>query len=546
MKRTKHPMVYILRPLWLVFILIILEVSPTGAQERDAMPDNWHLLDFEEDNVYGISMEKAYRELLTGKVPDTVIVAVIDSGIDTLHTDLRAVLWKNNAEQGNDEDSNGYIGDRYGWNFLGGKDKKNVDSAPPEFIRQYFWLRGTYEGKAPGDIPRKQRREYQLWKQIRDKFRGDSLELVTYYQKTYQELEEGNLRIQEVLDRQEYTASNLSTMDKSQVGEGNRMYRKLMSRWTKENTTNIEILTDWRNRMEEVEQESRFSYAAYAPKANLRQEIIGDNYYNFKDKYYGNPFVQDGIGSHGTHVAGIIGAIRNNEEGINGIVNAVKLMILKAVPAKGDEYDKDIALAIRYAVDNGAKIINMSFAKDFSPEREWVEQAIRYAKRKDVLLINGAGNDGRNVDTVPKYPISKPMNKKKRFSNMITVGASGPTEQNLITDFSNYGQNVVDVFAPGYYIYSTVERGYKKLSGTSMASPVVTGIAAVLRSYYPKLSARQVKEIIEKSVIHIDQPVLTPGFIPEKRDHVMMDQLCKTGGIVNAYKAIELAESISK
>lgn len=547
MIQNKDLIIHFLHLLRFAFIFMLSGTFSVYAQNRDTVPENWHLLDFEEDGVYGISMEKAYLELLNGREPDTVIVAIIDSGIDTLHIDLRGVLWRNTVEQGNDEDNNGYVGDQYGWNFLGGKGGRSLGIAPLEFMRQYFRLRNNYEGKELGDIQKKQRREYRLWEQVRDKFRGDSLELVTYYQEAYKELRKGDLRIREALDQQEYTASNLSTLDESQVSEDNRMYRKLVSRLTKENTTNIEILNDWQNRLVEVERESRFSYAAYAPKANQRQEIIGDDYYNFKDRYYGNSFIQDGTGSHGTLVAGLIGAIRDNAKGIDGVANAVKLMAIKTIPKKGDEYDKDVALAIRYAVDNGAKVINMSFAKDFSPEQLWVEQAIRYAKRKDVLLVQAAGNDGRNVDIIPKYPSSKPLDKQKRFPNMINVGASGPTAHNLIADFSNYGQNMVDVFAPGMEINSTfIGGGCIKQSGTSMASPIVTGIATILRSYFPDLSAIEVKQIIEASVTKIDQPVRKPGLKfkdKQKKELVNMAQLCKTGGIVNAYKAIELAIS---
>ena len=248
-----------------------------------------------------------------------------------------------------------------------------------------------------------------------------------------------------------------------------------------------------------------------------------------------------GDASHGTHVAGIIGAGRNNDLGIRGVAGPVKIMMIRAVP-DGDEHDKDIALAVRYAVDNGAKIINMSFGKAFSPRREWVEDAIKYAEKHDVLIVKSAGNDSKNVDIEPAFPSPVYVKSNKRASNVIVVGASGPTRNTLVAPFSNYGKNLVEVFAPGVSVYSTVpgDKKYAAFSGTSMASPVVTGLAAVIKAYYPHLSATQIKAVIESSVTKIDEPVMTPG----TGEPVPMSELSRTGGIVNAYEAIKQAGTL--
>jgi subtilisin family serine protease len=277
---------------------------------------------------------------------------------------------------------------------------------------------------------------------------------------------------------------------------------------------------------------------------NYRQEIVGDNYFDFSDKFYGNNDVMGPGPTHGTHVTGIIGAQRNNSMGVDGVADQVKIMSLRIVP-DGDEYDKDIALAIRYAVDHGAKIINMSFGKSFSPEKAWVDSAVKYAEEKDVLIVHASGNDAENLDSVENFPNPWLVPWKSYAKNYITVGASsdpsiGPS---LAADFSSYGKKNVDVFAPGVKIYSTIpeRNNYGNLKGTSMATPIVSGLAAILKSYYPLLSAVDLKNIIEQSVYvpAKDIKCIKPG---SEQVPVLFSDLSKTGGIVNAYNAVKLAQ----
>jgi subtilisin family serine protease len=276
-----------------------------------------------------------------------------------------------------------------------------------------------------------------------------------------------------------------------------------------------------------------------------RANIVKDDYYNFNDKYYGNKDVMAGSPTHGTHVSGIIGAVRNNGIGIDGVADNVRIMSIRAVP-DGDEHDKDIALAIRYAVDNGAKIINMSFGKSFSPEKKWVDEAVLYAKSKGVLLIHAAGNDGKDLDLPQSHNYPNPISESngELMSNFITVGASGdPTHKALAADFSNYGAEKVDVFAPGVKIYSTLPGGdkYGFQQGTSMASPVVAGVAALLLSYFPDLSAEQIKECIEKTVSKPDVETIVPG---TEEDNKNFSELSRTGGVVNAFEAVKYASTL--
>jgi subtilisin family serine protease len=270
-------------------------------------------------------------------------------------------------------------------------------------------------------------------------------------------------------------------------------------------------------------------------------DFVGDDYDDAESHLkwqpvpHPDPFPDDCYG-HGTHVAGIIGAVRNNDVGVDGIAPSVKVMMVRAVP-DGDERDKDIANAIRYAVDNGAQVINMSFGKAFSPQKAAVDSAVRYADAHGVLMVHAAGNDAENSDVKASFPSPNYLGGG-RAQNWIEVGASSwKSGESLVAPFSNYGHTLVDVFAPGVDILSTVPGGYERDSGTSMAAPVVTGLAALLLDYFPTLTGADVKRIILASAVrHTDQSVQKPG-----GGSVRFGELSATGGIVNAYAAIKMA-----
>jgi len=299
--------------------------------------------------------------------------------------------------------------------------------------------------------------------------------------------------------------------------------------------TNQQILGDFRGQLRKHE-------AANTPPVNYRNDIVQDNYNDVNDRFYGNNDVMAGTPSHGTHCAGIIAAARNNNKGMDGVADNVRIMMLRAVP-DGDEHDKDIANSIRYAVDNGAQIISMSFGKSFSPQKHWVDEAVQYAADRGVLLIHAAGNDAKDLDNSFNFPSPEFRNNSGRATNYITVGASGDfTNGGFTARFSNYGKNEVDVFAPGVGIYSTMPGGdkYGSMSGTSMAAPVVAGLAALILEYFPTLSAEQIKYAIEHSVTPITEKVKLPG----TDDLVSMSDISKTGGEVNAYNAVKLAATL--
>lgn len=443
----------------------------------------WHLLDKEKDGYYGISVEKAYQFLKEkNKVAQTVIVAVIDGGADTSHEDLKNILWHNPKEianNGKDDDVNGYVDDIYGWNFLGNKDGSNVKKASDEKSRFYHAYKSKFSGKEidTTSLSTEEKYIYNSWKKAEAEINGgenDQVE-VMMIEATTKALKKHSKIIADEIGKEDFTVAELEAYEpKSKtVKDSKFIFLNAMHLFQVDNDEkNTKILEELQSELDAKKDE--IAAKTTAPK-DYRGEIVKDNYADIKDKFYGNNDVTGPDAMHGTHVTGIIAAQRNNGIGINGVADNVKVMELRVVP-NGDEYDKDIALAIFYAVDNGAKIINMSFGKSYSPNKRWVDSAFRYAEKKDVLLVHAAGNESTNVDEKPNFPNPFMMMENYKVKNFINVGASSDlqiTSKSIAADFSNYGKENVDVFAPGVKIYSTLPGGnsYGNLQGTSMASP---------------------------------------------------------------------------
>ncbi len=515
-----------------------------SAQEND-IPKGWHLMDKTKDGVSGISLNKAYDFVKLKKLKSNpVIVAIIDSGIDTLHEDLKPVLWTNTKEipgNGIDDDNNGYVDDIHGWNFLGSRDGKNVEQDSYEAARVYHQFKEKYDGKNIDEttLTPEELFQYKMWQRAKTEIAGEvnPLEMIQL-KRMSKMMKTGDSAIRKDLGKEEYNCKDLEVYAaKSSSAQNTKdILQRICKANDNEEISNQQILDQLDGDLNKMEA------ADVAPK-NYRNDILKDNYNDINDKFYGNGnvFVSNKSALHGTHVAGIIGAARKNGLGIEGVADNVEIMMIRAVP-DGDEHDKDIALAIRYAIDNGARVINMSFGKSFSPEKKWVDDAVRYAESKNVLLVHAAGNDAKNLDTTFNYPSPEYLSGKKA-ENWITVGASGdPKAGGLTASFSNYGKKEVDVFAPGVKIYSSVPGGntYQNLQGTSMASPVVAGLAAFLLEYYPNLTAEQVKMVIEKSAQKPDAKVKNPG----TGELVNLSDLSQSGGIINAYEAIKLASTI--
>jgi len=526
-----------------LLIAALSAISLIGYSQKDDVPKGWHMLDKTKDGYQGISIGQAYDFVKTKKLKsNTVIVAVIDSGVDTLHEDLKTILWKNAKEipgNGIDDDKNGYVDDIYGWNFLGGRDGRNVEQDSYEAARVYHKFKEKWEAKSNVNISSlspDEAFEYQSWVRAKQEIVGEvNPEEVRQLRRMSKTMKAGDSIIRNDIKKEEYSCKDLGSYTSAVMSA--QQTRDILIRICKANDneeiTNQQILDQLEGDLNKMEA------SEIAPK-KYRDDIVKDNYEDFNDKFYGNNnvMVSNKSALHGTHVSGIIGAIRGNSKGMDGVADNVRIMTLRAVP-DGDEHDKDIALAIRYAVDNGARVINMSFGKSFSPEKKWVDDAVKYAESKGVLLVHAAGNDAKNLDTTFNFP-SPQLIDGTRPTNWITVGASGdPKAGGLTAGFSNYGKKEVDVFAPGVKIYSTVPGGntYQNLQGTSMASPVVAGLAAFIMSYYPTLSATQVKNIIEKSSKDPGTEVKNPG----NDEMVKLSELSRSGGIINAYEAMKLA-----
>ncbi|MFM7223169.1 MAG: S8 family peptidase [Bacteroidota bacterium] len=540
---------------YLLFMCIgISLVTFTQAQSSmEPYRKGWHLEDFTEKGNYGISVEKAYAELLSGKKPKKkIVVAVIDSGIDTAHEDLKPVLWNNKKEiPGNqiDDDKNGYVDDVHGWNFIGGKDGKNVGKDSYEAARVYYKYKKLFGDSVVNEtqLTTEKKEAYRLYQRAKFQLESQAKEAAMYVlvlKDIVERLPAADSILQVAMGKKTFTGDDLqqfTTSDPAATKARSNLLGLFQQTRQMESTNTalvselVQFYSGEKSKVEALEKEP-FPY---------RASIVQDNYTDPKDRFYGNNDIMGTDASHGTHVSGIIGAVRNNNLGINGIADHVEIMTVRAVP-DGDEHDKDIANAIRYAVDNGAWIINMSFGKSFSPEKAWVDEAVRYAESKGVLLVHAAGNDAKNIDTEEQYPsINENNDTSKTFTNWINVAANGATDEELAAPFTNYGRREVSLFAPGVRIYSTVPGGntYAEKDGTSMASPVVAGVAALMLSYYPELTGQQVKQILEASVQKIPgKKLVRPGAEDEK---VGMDELCSTSGIINAYEALKRA-SVTK
>jgi len=513
-------------------------------QDSEQPPKNWFVLDPSTDKVQGLSVDKAY-ELVEGKKSRKVTVAVIDSGVDIDHEDLDGKIWINEDEiegNGKDDDKNGYVDDRYGWNFIGGKDG-NVEQDTYELTRIYVELKAKYEDVPSGKVKKKNREEYNYWLKVKEDFEKTYDKAHQQYE-FYSSLQNNLVRFHTLLKA--YFAADTLTMDhlkKLNTQDSVLLMARNIVGVIFQNAGEDADFEAIANELgEAVEYFGNQVNYAYNTEFDPRT-VIGDDYSDLYEKGYGNNDVKGHDPSHGTHVAGIIAANRNNSLGIQGIAENVDIMVIRAVP-DGDERDKDVANAILYAVDNGADIINMSFGKSYSPGKEAVDKAIKYAENKGVLLVHAAGNSSKDIDDKNNFPTKK-LSEGKEASNWLEIGASSyGDDADFVGNFSNYGKNTVDVFAPGVQIFSTTpDNTYKAFDGTSMAAPSTSGVAALVMSYFPELTAFQVRDIIKKSSRKFDNlQVNKPG---DSGEVVQFSELSITGGLVNAYEAIKMAQSMT-
>lgn len=494
-----------------------MPLKTTPLAEKDLQ--RWSHLDLVKDTVPGMSVDKAYAELLKGKKSTKVIVGIVDSGVDINHEDLKSVIWTNPKEiAGNkiDDDKNGYVDDIHGWNFLG------------DAVHEQLEMTRIVK-KGPG-TPDYDKAKAQLDEELQGlQGQKQQLDMILNADKA----------IKTYLKKDDYTLEDVKKIETKDQGllQAKAIYSQILTGMTKAEFD------------KEIVGFKDHVYGQLNYNLNLEydgRKIVGDNPNDIKDTKYGNNNVvgpEPTEAKHGTHVAGIVAQVRGNKKGGDGVANTVSIMAVRAVP-NGDEYDKDIALGIRYAVDNGAKVINGSFGKYFSQNKEWVIDAIKYAASKDVLVIFAAGNDSKDLDKENKYPTDSYDNEPEFANNVLIIGALNVDYgSKMVADFSNYGKNSVDIFAPGVKIYATTPLNtYEYLQGTSMASPNVAGVAALIRSYYPSLTANQVKQVIMQSGTSLSNTVS----VGEDKHKSGFADVSKTGKIVNAYNALLLAEKMAK
>lgn len=509
-------------------VLALIFAVATSISYSQKATLNWYNKSPKGDKTYGTGAEKAYK-LLEGKVPQEVIVAVIDSGVEVDHEDLKNVMWVNKGEipgNGIDDDGNGYIDDVHGWSFLGGA-TEDINHEAMEIARMYRNEKKYFEGKDVKQLSAADTERYKKFEQLKEDFNEEQDALMQQYQ--------GINMLSEYIGRVK-AASNGVFSKKT-----NKAFKP---------TDPMDIRIQKRMKMILVvvgaeELDSQITQGAdqigglikynLMDADSLRRAVVGDDPYDLTNKFYGCNRYEGPDAMHGTHVSGIIAAERGNGIGIDGVASNAKIMVLRAVP-NGDERDKDVANAIIYAADNGAKVINMSFGKYYTPNKEAVDAAILYAKSKDVLLVHAAGNDAKNKDKEDSYP-TRLLSDGTTATNWIEVGASSSSRKGkkILADFSNYGATTVDLFAPGVDIYSTVpDQKYEDASGTSMACPATAGVCAMIRGYFPELTAEEVRDVLMKTVVPYKKKIRIPG----TKSKGTMSNVSISAGFVNAEKAV--------
>jgi subtilisin family serine protease len=515
-------------------------INPSTADELD----HWHLKDYNKDSVPGISLDKLYDEILKDRKGKQVIVAIIDTEIDIHHEELKDFIWVNTeeiADNGMDDDNNGYVDDVNGWNFIGNNEGENLICSNYSFIRKLKEFAPLYEGKT------------------RDQIGNDTLNFQVY-QRALKDYQEMKAQIQADKDYVNF------------LNDGYPKSKKLLDSIFKGTTYTVEQLDSLYNAYEPKDSilaadvyfmYDFMRYEMYGYADNLANEtkkmedfsnninyddrkIIGDDVNNIEDRVYGTNKIANNLKefTHGTIVTGVLAAHRTNAKGIRGITNNVKIMPLCIQAKFGSETDKDLALSIRYAIDNGAQIINLSSNRFYESHNTWVQEALLYAEKNNVLVIKAAGNNETDIDEVVGYPNKKGKNYYT-LNNFIIVGASGKyVDQYFKPIWSNYGYETVDLYAPGEEIPTTTPfHTYKNDSGSSMSTAITSGVAALILSYYPDLKVNDVRLILMESATRYDTPIALE-YDSDKR--IPFSKLSLSGGVLNAYDAFVLAEKINK
>lgn len=521
------------------------KTQPDPMQDKDLM--TWYHKDHASTSTFGVNTQNAYKYLESkGLKPKTVVVGVLDSGVEVDHPGLVKNMWKNPNEvpnNGKDDDGNGYIDDVYGWNFLGNK-TSDVDVDNMEVTRVVKKYKPIFEGPNSATNKANQtnmKEEFDMYMKSKEIYNKKYPEAQQAFQ-NYSKIKTLIPTMVALLNGRNLTPEVVATIRPTTQDQA--IAANVLANVAQDPKFAGKSAAEVDKMLNKEIQEALDYYGPQATKQyNLdfdpRASMVGDNYEDYSERYYGNNHYEGPDAKHGTHVAGIIAGYPQGKEIQYGVAYKVaKIMTVRTVP-DGDERDKDVANSIRYAVDNGAKILNMSFGKPVSPGKKYVWDAFKYAQDKGVLLVKAAGNENEDISKNVYYPTNfqNVSDPSAYFKNMIVVGASTNNSEFLRASFSNFNGKMVDVFAPGDEIYSTVPDGkYEYLQGTSMASPVVAGSAAVLLAYMPNLKPEQIIESLVKTANQSTVNAMLPT-----NENNRFDLISRAGGVIDLRKAAEYA-----
>lgn len=526
----------------LVFFLSINLSAQDSKPENFKKHINWWMKE-KNDSLASSDILKLFNRL-SPRLKTTkqkVVIAVLDADVDIYHKRFKDFLWLNKYETAKDSldnDNNGYIDDLHGWNFLG--TKKDGSSLEFTLIEETRILRKFSKEEIT-----------QLYKEGSILFSYDSVK------KSYDNIKKS--LIEKISPYKAAEAGYVFCMDTlRKTFQHKKLNLEIINTLQSKDTIVMQPCINYVKQMYEDDYpfDEFTEYLNYNRKAlktclNLNYDnrvLVGDDIYDICDSQYGSPIFSTITPKmeHGTEVSGvIINALTSIQDNYK-ISLPIKIMP-SCITGNGDPTDKDTALAIRYAVDNGAKVINLSQTKSFSINKKFVDKALKYAEKKDVLIVKSAGNEGLNLDEVLRFPNDNNKKGEEFIDNMIVVsGSTKFTNKNIFDSDYNYGKKNVDVFAPGIDISTfSPSNNYTESSGTSYSAPIVATIAALLRSYFPNLSAKQVKQIL------MDSGTSYNVNIPFKQKDgsekmIPFSELSKSGKVVNAYNAFIMAEKIAR
>ena len=544
-------------------------IKQNEEQKKQADLD-WYNCSFDKDGVYGAEVNKAYDFLKGKKIKKRPVVALIGSGMDIEHEDLKQAIWVNPKEKadGKDNDKNGLVDDINGWNFLGGKDGQVMEATMREGDREFLRLKDKYadyifdgknynkviDGKLTKVADPENIEEYNYYRNqvlpespMAGTYSGWQL---TYVLKAY--ADKFDQMMKERFPGKELTEADFSICydpkaPRDSLSEVSFMMCAMgfgVYKTDKWETVYAGIKSGAQIEQAKAEYERKVGQFG----ADGRKDIIGDNYLDINDNKYGNNVLLTADAAIGTMEAGISVAKRENGLGGNGIMDQAEIMTLR-VAANGEPYLKDIALAIRYAVDHQADIIMLPVQNTLYPEdqKKWISEALEYAESKGVFCVTPAWEGAQDLAVETYYP-NRWMTGKKELTNLMVVCSSDKNGNPSMN--SNYGAKEVDLYAPGMEIYSTYTGDtYQSGTGLGLAAATTVGVAALIKAYYPHLTGTQIRNILLETVTSRKDAEVEKGIVVDGKptqDLFLFGDLCLSGGIINAYQAVVAADKLAK